>query len=197
MKESESVRLVTRLLAAFPAAKMRGDGRDTLQVYAAMLQDLELADAERAVVECIAECKFFPTVAEIRERVARARVAYQPAELAWCDVISAVRQFGIYRTPEFDNPCTAIAVSNVGWRAICNSTSPGVERAHFIRAYDRALELARAEVTTTALLRHVDRPRLAGVAEHASRAGVGRDGSENAGAVASRCLHLLKAGDDE
>lgn len=174
MKLSESMRLVSKLAAAYPSARLGQDDelRETLEVYAQMLIDLEFVDAERAVVACIAECKFFPTVAEIRERVAVAAVAACPAELAWNEVLAAVRLHGIYATPQFENPCTAIAVSNVGWRAICNSETIGVERAHFVRAYNRALELAKNEHTTQALLKHVDQPRLSGLHDEPRRSGM-------------------------
>lgn len=188
MRESEAMKLVGKLAAAYPHAKL-GEGvamSETLQVYAEMLADLDFADAERAVVEIIAESRFFPTIAEIRERVASERVALPPAELAWADVLAAVRKVGVYRTPVFDNPCTAIAVSNVGWRAICNSETPGVERAHFIRAYERALQLAKREENAERLLEHVDQARLTGI--HDATAG---DDERGPGTIAGAVLRAL------
>jgi hypothetical protein len=165
VKPSESMRLVAKLAAAYPHAKL-GTGeqlRNTLQVYAEMLQDLDYETTARAIAGHLAESKYFPTIAEIRQAVAAAKVDQPPGELAWSEVLAAVSKFGIYRTPVFANPCTAIAVSNVGWKAICNSTTIGVERAHFLRAYEQARQLALRAENTDRLLEHVDRKRLAGV----------------------------------
>jgi hypothetical protein len=47
-----------------------------------------------------------------------------------------VASVGSYGTPTFDDVLTQKAVDCIGWRDICMSETIGVERAHFIKAYN-------------------------------------------------------------
>lgn len=170
MKRSEAAKLIGILMASYPHAKIP-QPEATASAYEEFLLDLDAAAATRAVKRLIAESKFFPSIAEIRDRVASSAINARPAELAWGDVLHAVGRVGIYRTPEFDDPCTAIAVSSLGWRQICNAdeSEHGVMRAQFREAYKRAQELAKREHNADRLLEHADRKRLAGLHDESEK----------------------------
>jgi hypothetical protein len=55
------------IFIAFPNSKAT---EETLNLYKMMLRDIEPTALVHAVLECIKVCKFFPTIAEIREHVA-------------------------------------------------------------------------------------------------------------------------------
>lgn len=136
------VRALRRLFVAYGQAH----DIDRAGVYAELLADLAPEELERACWRlCQTGGRFLPTVAEIRSAVAEARCALPAAELAWREVLAAVGRYGRDRRPEWSSPAIAEAVEAVGWRDICLSTTIGVERAHFLRAYGaargRAIEL--------------------------------------------------------
>lgn len=130
------------LAAAFPANKV---GPATVEVYALMLADIPPADLARAVSWCLANYKFFPTVAEIRAAALEAS-AYQVPDMdeAWLAVKREVSRVSSYGTPRFDHPAIAAAVQSVGWREICLEEEPFV-RAHFFRVYESAARRMREE----------------------------------------------------
>jgi hypothetical protein len=75
VKKSESAEVVMMLLAAYPHAKATPG---TSRVYETMLSDLDVTSARAAAQKLIAESKFMPTVAEIREEA----MAIEQAKIA-------------------------------------------------------------------------------------------------------------------
>lgn len=143
MTASESVRVVSKLQAAYPQREVTPA---TTQVYAEALADLPLDEALAAVAEIVATCRWFPTISEIRERVAEARCGAPEPDQAYAEVRVAVRSHGRARLPQWSHPAIAEAVRSIGWSALCDSERPGVERAHFLSAYKATRERAvRAE----------------------------------------------------
>jgi hypothetical protein len=143
MKRSEASKLVAVLFAAFPRCT-RNMPRGTAALYERALANFTADGASVAVDTLIRTARFLPPVSEVIETCAEAGLeAVTPAESAWSEVLTAVSKFGRYRRPEFENPLTAQAVASVGWEAICNSETPGVERAHFISAYRASANSAR------------------------------------------------------
>lgn len=59
-----------------------------------------------------------------------------PAE-AWSAVLKEVSRTGSYGVPKFSNPLITRAVECIGWRNICLSENPGIERAHFLKIYEQ------------------------------------------------------------
>lgn len=83
---------------------------------------------------------------------------------AWGDVQRAIAEHGYHKPPEgyaggadgavdlpsyrwaFADPLVLEVVSNMGWRYLCFSEAPGVDQAHFAKAYDALRErTARSE----------------------------------------------------
>jgi len=62
------------------------------------------------------------------------------AQEAWGKVLREVSRIGSYGQPVFSTPEIKQSVDCVGWRDICLSQNIGVERAHFMRAYDGIID---------------------------------------------------------
>lgn len=128
--------ILKQLFSAYANAQVTVE---TIAVYDRLLSDIPAGDLQTVVDQCVAECKFLPTVAEIRERYhALSRTLGQlTAADAWGQVKSEIRRIGSWGTPTFDDPIVAKVVRNMGWMEICTSESPeGVTLAQFTRMYN-------------------------------------------------------------
>lgn len=132
MTKTEAMKLVAILMGAFPHNKAT---EATAGIYEELLLDLDAAAAKGAVLRLIATSKFFPSIAEIRE-------ASQPAEErrlgleGWGDVNQAVRDFGRYQVPLFEDHITTECVKQMGWLSLCDSTNETADRARFVELYN-------------------------------------------------------------
>jgi hypothetical protein len=148
--ENEVGEVVDLLLASYPTQRQRmtrDDSRAMTLAYASALRDLD-ADAARAAVSALVLTeRWIPTIAAIRAKAAeltqgRARTGAE----AWGDVAEAMRRYGSHRAPgvdfEFADPLVAQVVQRFGWRDLCASDVPGVDRAQFERAYNELAERA-------------------------------------------------------
>lgn len=120
------------LQAAYPSARI---SRGTLEVYATFLADLGHAAGLAAARKHVASCKFFPTVAELREIALTASASCPPVEDAWAEVRRKIGSEGRYRTPTWSHPAIAACVEAIGWTELCNSEEQAIDRAHFLRLY--------------------------------------------------------------
>jgi len=141
-----------------------GPGR--LQRYGELLQDLELEAAVAAVRRVVAKSEWFPSVAAIRKEVAATTVdTYPEPELAWGEVLRAIRRHGMNREPEFDNPHTAAAVDAMGWRELCLSEEgDATVRAQFREAYRASRERAVNDARVPAIARTPEQRKRLGSA---------------------------------
>lgn len=163
MTDIETQQVVSLLLAAFPSARLDAEAaRATAVVYRRMLADLDAGIARAAIERLIATCKWFPTVAEIREACAALTAGPRRAGgEAWGDVRRAISRYGYSREPgrdfAFEDPLVAKAVSALGWGAICSSENEVADRARFIELYDKLARDNRAEVVSGSLpaVRHL------------------------------------------
>lgn len=148
MTRSEVAKLVGVLMAAFPSSKVTAQ---TSQVYEEFLQDLDYTAANAAVRRLIGTARFMPSIGEIREAVVEVGNGQRrPGGDAWGDVLAAVRKFGVYRTPSFDDPVVARVVQSLGWEVICNSENQAADRARFIETYDKLAGAQRREAQVSA-----------------------------------------------
>jgi hypothetical protein len=145
-----------RTVAAMPA-KERGAMMD---LWGAVLGDLDYATVHAALLRHVGTSEFFPTVAELRRIASEATTGRARTGLdAWGEVKRAIGAVGRYRQPAFADPLVARCVEAIGWVAICDSEDEMVERAHFVRAYD-AMAGKAAEDRSVASLPGVARPAL-------------------------------------
>jgi hypothetical protein len=130
-------RQIAILAAAYPSANVT---RETVQVYVADLADIPDDVLDVACAECRATCKWFPTIAELRQASARIQSgadSLPPATEAWGEFL---RLTAIYANdgdqPPMANPVLEKTVRAMGWRYLCASTNGVADRARFIDLYD-------------------------------------------------------------
>jgi hypothetical protein len=106
--------------------------------------------------------KYFPSIADIKERLAKKNVATLPsAEDEWQEVLKAVRRYGSYREEEALKslkPYTSRIVRLIGYYRICTSTPEQQtwNRKEFIEEYnslkDKAMENLQIGVSEKLML---------------------------------------------
>lgn len=120
----------------FPKLNMT---KDQIDVWRVMLSDLNNEQFIRGVKTfCLAHREIYPTtnvIAHIRQYALTDPNRKTSAE-AWGEVLREVSRVGFYGEPRFSTDEVKRAVDCVGWKAICLSEQIGVERAHFMKAYD-------------------------------------------------------------
>lgn len=127
--------VLKQLFMAYPNSRIE---EATVAVYVRLLSDIPPSELQTVVDQAIVECTFLPTVAELRQRhraLTHTLLAPTAAD-GWGEVEREIRRIGRYGTPHFDDPLTARVVAMMGWLNLCNSETPGVERAHFLRMYE-------------------------------------------------------------
>jgi len=130
--------MIGKLVKAFPTQMEDG----TVDIYEEYLADVPDEDLRLAVNEVIATAKFFPRVAEIREKAVEIRLRREgvphPAD-AWAEVQREIRAKGFYEKPEFSHPMVREAMLAVGgWTHLTGPDDPNMEtvRAQYLRIYD-------------------------------------------------------------
>ena len=141
MTKDEAKRMMALLKALYPRQTVEPE---TIRAYAGFIVDLDAREVEQAINEHVAESPYFPTVADIRQRVAKRSVHCPGADEAWGEVLREVRRVGYYGRPQFSHPAIAAAVDALGWQEFCQSDveSQGTWRAHFNRYYEAGKERA-------------------------------------------------------
>lgn len=132
MRESEATDIVAWLVGAYPHRPLPPS---SAAVYALALADVDFDGAKAAVMRLIQTSRWLPTIAEIREEVAKARVSLPGAEEAWGVVRRAISRYGSYRSPSFDCDEIDAAVDAIGWRELCLSEDHTASRARFCAAF--------------------------------------------------------------
>lgn len=131
----------------------------TMRVYEQTLQDVPADVLEAAALQQISNSRFFPTVAELRERAAALLApAERSAMEAWGEVLDTFTDGRYYRfedghsyTPVFDDPVLAAVVDDMGgyWHVYeCHRSkdgNPTADRARFIEAYNARQKRQREE----------------------------------------------------
>jgi hypothetical protein len=130
----EAAKAVALLQGAYPGARW---SESTVELYEAMLAELDFELARAAIVRIVRSSKFLPTIAEILDAVADVGIGpmRSPVE-AWGDVTMAIRRVGYIGVPEFEDPLVGDCVRALGWRTLCIGETPeGVDRARFCELY--------------------------------------------------------------
>ena len=154
MKESEAAELVAVLSAAFMRPPMN---EKTMQIYEAMLLDLEHDAAKRAVARLISTSKWLPTIAEIRTVATEAEHGARRLGMeAWGDVLQAIQQVGFITTlgptpeqdklprPNFEDRLVAQCVQIMGgWMSFQDLSDEMSIRSKFCGLYDGLAERER------------------------------------------------------
>lgn len=167
MNKQETIVLLRILRSVWPNTEINAD---TVTAYQWALEDLTMADGERAAKTWMRTGKFFPKPAELREIVGRAAVdSEQIAETAWIEVMAQIRRCGATKTrtfsggqfrdspdPEFSTDLIRRVVESIGWRNLCLEPQSKM-RTDFIFAYRNLFNAAvstiqRGDIETTTAL---------------------------------------------
>ena len=122
----------------FDAYPNNNANEGTVAMYHRLLSDIPAPELQTVVDQAIAECKFLPTIAELRERH-RTLTAPQfaPWEEAWEYTQRMIRECGASNKPNItSNPALRRTVDIIGWRDLCMSDNMAVIRAQFRDIYN-------------------------------------------------------------
>ena len=141
--ELELTKLVTVLAAFYPSIEVKDA---TIKAYVLRLQDLPLAHVATAIEQCSTESKFFPSLAEIRDKALELMHPQSMTALeAWGEVKEQMSRTGFYRSPTFSDPNITRAVECLGWKTLCSSENEPADRAHFARVYESLVQREAAD----------------------------------------------------
>ena len=123
------------LLTAFPHHRLTEVELKLLRTY---LIGLEPTAFFRAVIEiCATHRELYPGTNLVALILDYALPDGAPSAVeAWQQVRAELRRAGPYQQACLSHPRIAQAVQVIGWQTLCNSEQIGVERAHFLKAYD-------------------------------------------------------------
>ena len=162
-KTKDELERYHQAMAALAASFRRAVDAATLEGYAWGLEDLPIETIEAACRRAVRECPRMPSPAEIRE-LAGVMSAKSRAVSAWGDVMAAIVAQGAYRSVDFGDPRTHIAVRALGgWVALCGLSDH--ELGYAYRRFCDAYSAATGPVEGNYLARH-----LPGLAEMANAA---------------------------
>ena len=133
MTASEAIDIVTILKCAFPRQEIT---KETAEVYASFLADLDYAATEQAVRKVVAAAKFFPTIAEIRMEVAEGQAGLPSVAEALAIVANRYRlsDAEVKETPLQPEVKKAYQIVGGEW-AFRTSTNPTTLHAQFRDLY--------------------------------------------------------------
>lgn len=132
---------------AYPDSKWTDD---TVSAYENAIARQPFEAARAAVQRIIATAKFRPSIAELLSACVDVQFGAKRGGLeAWDDVCKAIRKFGQYRVPKFEDDKARQAMEMIGgWRYVCLSENEMSDRARFIEAYDALADRERADVAS-------------------------------------------------
>ena len=168
MTMAETAAMLQAITALYPMSKIRADV-PSVKSWQKALEDLPAEAVSVALRRMVSTLKFPPTVADIREAVAKAvqeARGVPTAGEAWGRVKRAASWYGYYRPEDARRALGEDiwrAVQQVGgWREICAGDSPdGVISAQFERRYNAMITQQAERVQIPASVRE-DMARLVG-----------------------------------
>jgi hypothetical protein len=123
---------------------------ETIAVYDRQLVEIPPGELQAVVDQCIRECKFLPTVAELFERWHASKHTEDPTPAeGWESVEKAIRGVGCWGSPKFRDPLVKRVVDMMGWRNLCESDKPAVDRAQFMQMYSQLRERSQRDEKMT------------------------------------------------
>ena len=148
MLESEASKIVTVLLNAFPVQQNKVISLEKMVGvwYLAVLSGVDYATANAVAIQLIRKCKFLPAVADFCEELNNLRkiVSGVPtAEEAWEEVR---KNLNYYQRQTYSHPLIRAAVDVMGYRNLCCSENPSIDRAQFIKIYNNTETIERGRI---------------------------------------------------
>jgi len=151
---------LVRLIAALAATFNREADEAMFEGYELGLCDLPVPAVKLAVGRAIRECKFMPTVAELRE-LSGELLPQDRAILAWDVFSKAVPRHGYTASVDFEDPLINATIRNLGgWERCCSLQPDEFDkwlRKDFERTYQALLRSGASAKATAPLIGYHDR----------------------------------------
>ena len=147
MAESDktSRQAVVAVLAVLSTAFSKEMPDEQIDIYMDALSDLSPDQLQRAVNIILAEERFFPSIAAIRQ-AATDDVSRLSPEEAWAFVCRRIQTGGRLAGAKGLSPEIVSGISACGgWVTLCQSENPTGDRITFVRAYKSFVERAKRE----------------------------------------------------
>lgn len=160
MERVEFLKIAEAIKTAYPKENLIPN-KAAMQLWFAMLKDLDYKAVQVAVKAYIATKRFPPTIADIRLMAQPPKTDWSDA---WGEIERAIRQFGWARPKEAlesMSPKTREIVKRFGWQEICTSENTGVLRGQFRAAYEAYTDTEQRKELTNG---HTE--RIGGTAQH-------------------------------
>lgn len=129
MNQETIIKAIALLKASYPNALnniSKEDLKTMIKVWYEDFKDVPKDDFLEIINNVRYTSKYFPSIAEIKERLAKRKLEDVPsAEDEWLEVKKAVSKYGYYQEIEAMkslNPYTAKIVSYIGFQRICMAT---------------------------------------------------------------------------
>jgi hypothetical protein len=146
MNRKETATICAILKSAFPVWNTTPE---TIEMYHAMLQDIPVEVAMRAVQDWVLTSEKFPTIAGIRKKCAEVSGVLSPtASEAWAEVNDVCDRYGIYaeNRPSWSHPLIRKTVKALGYQHICQTENITTVRAQFNKMYNELKEKEDSEI---------------------------------------------------
>jgi len=144
---SEAKAQISEMIGALATMYPREEvSTENCKAYAVKLCDISVSELMVALDQCGSELKFFPSVAEIREkwRLLTAPRDVLSAGEAWGVVVQRMKRYGPYESypprprPPIEHPFIVETVEAIGgWSTLFESDNAVADRAHFMKIYDQ------------------------------------------------------------
>ena len=143
MNIKEAAQLVAIVAGAMPQYQDK-ELAPTAKTWAVILGDMDYKTAEAALLVVMRSwtSSFFPPPGAIVEAARSMTAAPPAAEIAWKEVC---KKLNPYAAPTWSDPLVGEAVRVLGYRNLCTSENPGVDRAHFLKIYESLVKRQRTE----------------------------------------------------
>lgn len=159
MNAEEITKVLDLLESAYGVKKFYADTdkRKVIHLWSVLFREDEATEVNRAVVDCISTLQFAPTIADIKMRMAEAKMSGQPTEMeAWAMVRDAVNRSSSRQSateafnelPPAIRRCCATPTQLCLWYKLNDEQLETVVASNFQRSYR---ELARDRIHYYAL----------------------------------------------
>lgn len=141
---------------------------EAMDIWYAMLKDLDYRETSIAIQMHMQSSKFPPTIAEIRSNIARIKCGdVSDWSKAWEETCKVLRKYGRANAQkalqELDS-VTRTVVKRIGYINLCNSENPIADRANFRSIYEtvanREVENAKLSASVRDALGFTERMQL-------------------------------------
>ena len=156
MTKEEFGKVISVLRSAYPSVQSF-TAKESLDVWYMLLGDLDYQAASSATLKYIANNKFPPTIADIRQLATEATAGEIPDwGNGWSQVEYAFSHYGQYQSAEamesFDDITRAV-VERLGFINLCVSENKEVDRANFRMIYEQLAKRKQTELQTPLAVR--------------------------------------------